>query len=177
MKTKRINFTILTLLISISVVIGQTETTSEKNKIEIQKDIAKNLIGEWEGTLTYIDYNTNEPYSMPVELVIQSKRKDRKLILNYTYPNEPKANSKGKLVISKDRRFLNGKPIVSRSMTEDGIVQVVTEFEGKDGNDNKNALIKNFYTHGMDTFNIRKEVLFEGSKEWKMRNEYSFTKK
>jgi len=62
-------------------------------------------------------------------------------------------------------------------MTEDGVVQIVTEFSGKDGNENKNALIRNIYTIEANTFDIRKEVLFEGSKEWKKRNEYNFIKK
>jgi len=71
----------------------------------------------------------------------------------------------------------NGKPITSRSIIEDGAIQIVTEFPGRDGNDNKQALVKNIYTIGINTFDMRKEVLFEGSKEWKKRNEYNFKKK
>jgi len=45
MKIKRINLIIATILISISVTTGQTQKTSEKNKIEIQ-DI-EYLIRAW----------------------------------------------------------------------------------------------------------------------------------
>ncbi len=146
-------------------------------KIQIETEDIQNLIGEWNGTLTYLDYSSNKPFSMPSELKIKSKRKHRKLILNYTYPNEPKANNKNKFKISKDRTIVNGKQISSRSETTDGDTQIVTEFYGKDGNDNKKALIRNVYIIGINKFVIRKEVQFKDSKEWVMRNEYSFVKK
>lgn len=174
MTSIRLCFLILTMLTFLSIGLGQESSNSARNKIELQ-DI-QNLIGEWKGTLTYMDYSSNKPYSMPCEVEIKSKRKNRKLILKYNYPNEPKANNKGKLKISKGRKKLNGKLIVSRSKTMDGNIQITTEYNGKNGNENKKALIRNVYIIGVNKFVIRKEVQFEGSKEWIRRNEYDFKK-
>jgi len=165
-----------TLLFVLILNIGTTLLAQGSNQV-IEKVDIDNLIGEWTGTLTYIDYNSNKPYSMPCELSVTPKRKYRKLKRYYTYPNEPKANSKGKFKFSKDRSKIGGKRIVSRTKNVDGDAEIITEYTGKDGNDNKKALIRNIYTIGSNTFIITKKVQFEGSTEWIKRNEYHFKRK
>jgi hypothetical protein len=175
MKTTKVRLIFVTILFSSSVIMAQTKLNPEKNVIEIS-DI-QNLIGDWEGTLTYIDYTSNNPFSMPSALEIKSRKKNRKLILYYKYKNEPKANSKSKFKISKDGSELNGKSIISRLKKTEGNIQIITEYSGKDGNDNKNAKIRNIYIIGVEKFVMRKEVQFEGTNDWIMRNEYNFNKK
>ena len=171
---KNLSLIIFLGLISSSTLIAQTSVTSGKNVVATN-DI-ENLIGEWAGTLTYIDYNTSNPYTMPCQLEVKSKKKNQKLLLYYNYPNEPKANGKSKIKISKDRSKVNQKSIISRTKMLDGNTQIITEYSGKDGNDNKRATIRNVYIIGTKNFIIRKEVQFEGTTEWLKRNEYNFNK-
>jgi len=165
----------LYLLLSCGLLLGQNNTPIQSNKIELE-DIDK-LIGEWNGTLTYLDYSSKKPYSMPCDLTVREKRNNRKLKLKYVYPKEPKANSRGKIKISKDRTVLNKKRIKSRRIDSNGNVEILVEYLGKDGNESKKALIRNIYLIGNETLIIRKEIKFEDSEEWIMRNEFNFKKK
>lgn len=172
MKTTKLNVLLLVLLFVSTHLLAQSNSKAEQVLIKME-DIQK-FPGQWKGTLTYMDYSTNKPFSMPCEMDIFSKRKNRQLRFFYRYPNEPKANSKGKIKISKDRTKIDSRPIVSRTTNADGNVEIITEYSGKDGNDNKNATIRNFYIIGSKKLIIKKEVQFEGTKEWILRNEYNF---
>ncbi len=167
MTTKIVKLILLIIICSSTSMLAQ-----EKVAIEIS-DI-QNLLGSWTGSLTYIDYNSNNPYSMPCALAIKSTRKNRKLSLAYTYPKEPEANSRAKLKISKNRFKINGKKIIARSTLSDGTTQIITSYSSKDGNDRKKAVIRNSYIIGSETLIIRKEVQFEGTEAWFKRNEYNF---
>ena len=134
----------------------------------------KVISGDWEGSLTYIDYTSNQPYTMPANVSIESGKNEYQVKLAITYPNEPKANSKDKISISKDGALINKNKVVTREVLTNQDVEITTEYEGKDNR--KDALIRNIYIIGPNTFIIRKEVKFENSKEWMMRNEYKFTR-
>ena len=151
------------------------QNASDSDKVEAKE--IDNLLGNWEGSLTYIDYNSNEPYKMPCNLEIKSKKQNRKLVFKYEYPNEPKANGVGKLKISKDGKILDGRRIVSRKKRNNEEVELITEHRGKDGNENRSARIRNVYIIGKNTFIMKKEVKFDGTEKWLKRNEYSFVKK
>jgi hypothetical protein len=43
--------------------------TAQKSFKNLQKDFAK-LSGTWGGSLTYVDYSTGKPYTMPANLEI-----------------------------------------------------------------------------------------------------------
>ena len=140
------------------------------------EDLAS-LVGDWEGSLTYMDYSSGKPYTMPANLKVEEGKNRYELVLNNIYPNEPKANSKGKLKMSKDGSKIDGKPVVSRSMDDNYVVQLIVEYEGKDGNDNKKAIIRLTYTLGDKEFINRKEVRFLDSDEWILRNEFKYQRK
>lgn len=133
------------------------------------------LLGEWEGSLTYIDYSSNKPYTMPANLSVSQGKNENQLSLYYTYPNEPKANSKGRISLSKDGKALNKEAVKSKQSMPDGQVLITTEYSGKDNN--KKAIIRNLYSISEERFVIRKEVQFENNVEWLKRNEYSFKRK
>ena len=78
---------------------------------EVQPDQIQDCVGNWEGTLTYLDYSSGNPFSMPANIKIEKGKNDRELLLFNEYPNEPKANNKGKMTLSKDGTKLNGKTI------------------------------------------------------------------
>ncbi len=132
-------------------------------------------IGNWEGNLTYLDYQSGEPYTMPANLSVEQGKDKNSLILNYIYPNEPKANSSDKIKITKNGTLLNKHLITSRKELENGHVQIQTEHNGKD--DNKKALIQYTYIMGDELFIMRKEVQFEEEGKWIKRNEFKYSKK
>jgi hypothetical protein len=109
---------------------------------------------------------------MPSNLLVKQGSNEYQIILQFSYPNEPKANSKEKISIAKDGKQLNKNMVKSRQEMSVGLVKITTENQGKDNN--KKALIRNTYLLGTNQFIISKEVKFENSEEWLKRNEYSF---
>jgi len=160
----------LFLVFSFGILAAQENSTEQEYSVTKQ-DIDK-LIGGWTGMLTYVDYSSKKQYSMPCNLKINGN--ERKLKLSYSYPNEPNANSKGKIKVSKDGSTINKKKIVSKTVDSANNVEIKVEHLGKDGNEGKNALIRETYKIGMEYFVIRKEVKFEGTSNWMIRNEYDF---
>lgn len=141
-----------------------------QNKISSEE--LNSVIGHWKGTLTYTDYSSNKPFSMPANVTVESDKKDTQILLFYEYPNDSQANSKGKITISKEGSAINGNSLVSRWNLENGSTQFITEANGKDNREK--ALIRNVYVIGENRFIIRKEVKFETSEDWLQRNEFKF---
>ena len=120
------------------------------------------------------DYSTNKPFTMPDNLIVKPGKSNHQLIMNINYPKEPNANTKDKIKISKDGTQLNKIDIKSKQNLSNGQIQITTHYSGKDNG--KKALIKNIYIIGNSDFIIRKEVKFENSDDWLMRNEYKYSR-
>lgn len=132
------------------------------------------LMGEWTGSLTYIDYSSSKPYTMPANLIVSQGKNQDQFLLFYAYPKEPKANNKEKLKISDGGQQLNNHPVISKQDLPDGELEITTEYSGRDNN--KAALIRHIYTLGKDVFIVKKVVKFENSEAWLERNIYSFSR-
>jgi hypothetical protein len=131
--------------------------------------------GKWTGALTYLDYKTGKPYTMPaIVTVTPNPANDHQLILAYAYPKEPKANGNDTLIIDDNGMVLDkGKLMSKRKLTHDTL-EIITEENGKDGNDHKPALIKKTYLIGNHHFSMQKDVQFEGDTTWIERDIFSF---
>ncbi|MFY7788951.1 MAG: hypothetical protein ACOVQA_13875 [Thermoflexibacteraceae bacterium] len=140
------------------------------------KDIAP-LIGKWEGSLTYLDYTSQKPYTMPANIHFEVANDKNKLICKNIYPDEPKANSTDTLVLSNDGKQLDKKPIKSKKVLADGAIEIITEYLGKDGNEQKSALIRLTYTFNDKYFSKRKDIRFVGQTAWIQRHEYKYKRK
>ena len=173
MKTKLI---ILFILFTISLPFynyaQQTGVGSAENKINAE-DLQR-LLGDWTGSLTYMDYSSNKPYTMPANLSITARNPKNHLSLFYIYPNEADANGKGKIKVSRSGMKINKKEVISKKVLMDGQVEITTEYKGKDNR--KKALIRNVYVIGDNQFVMRKEIMFDDTEYWQVRNEYSFVK-
>lgn len=174
MKNRLIKPLILAALLIVTEAVAQSKTTNSFEDRITSKDLEA-VKGEWTGSLTYIDYRSNQPYSMPADLTVEEGKNQFQFILNYRYPNEPQANSKAKFEISEDGMQINKNKVVSIERTEIDELIVKTEHSGKDNK--KKATIRNIYIISDDKFVIGKEVKFEDSSEWLKRNEYSFNRK
>ena len=134
-------------------------------------------IGAWKGTLTYLDYKTGKPYTMPANFLVSINAKnDQQVIFNYQYPDEPKANASDTLTIKENGTLFDEATVTLKKINADGSIQIETERNGIDGNDNKKAVIKHVYLIGSKQFINRKEVKFDGEQNWIKRNEYSFSR-
>ena len=164
-----IGFTLLFAFAS----FGQQSMTDLSEKTISTKDL-EIILGEWTGSLTYIDYSSNKPYSMPANLIVKKGKNEYQLLLQNIYPNEPKANSTDKIIVSKNGKQLNKKDLRSKQRLANGQIQIITEYAGKDNK--KKALIRNIYILGEKQFVMRKEVQFENSGEWIKRNQFSYNR-
>jgi len=135
----------------------------------------KTLIGSWEGTITYLDYQTNKPFTMPANLLVEKGKNENSLVLNNLYPNEPKANNSDKIKVTKNGTFLNKHLVTKREQLANGQIQIQTEHKGND--DNKTAQIRYIYLVGQHLFLIRKEVRFNQGGDWIKRSEFSYKRK
>ena len=162
---------IITAILMISSLLVASKSYGQNTIVPEDLNI---LLGDWKGDITYVDYGTNEPFTMPAEMVIKKGKNKYQFQLFINYPKEKNANSKDKIKISKDGTRINNIDIKSIETFSDGQLQIITEYLGKD--DNKKAQIRNTYNFGKTNLFFRKEVKFETSKNWIVRNEYNYAK-
>ena len=148
---------------------------AQKPSVLQKADLAM-LCGSWKGSLTYLDYQSGKPYTMPANANISAIPQTNHLLVEMVYPNEPKANGKDTILVNAGFTSFDGNTVVSRKILADGSVEIITKHNGQDGNDNKDAIIRKTYTIGKNKFINRKDVQFVGTTEWIKRNEYSYTK-
>lgn len=141
-------------------------------QITVSANDFKQVVGYWTGKLTYLDYSSGKPYSMPANLVVVARK--NKFILVNIFPNEPKANSADKVKISKNGQKINKQVVKSKLVLSNGQTQIMTEYSGKDNN--KKATIRMYYMISEQQFIIRKEVKYIGEDTWLKRNEYKYVK-
>lgn len=132
------------------------------------------IIGNWSGSLTYLDYSSGKPFTMPAELKAVKTEGTNNYKINFSYPDEPGANSETLFSISEDGSILNDEKVISKLLLENGNLEIITEDTGTDGNDNRPATFRHTYILGKDVFVIRKDVLFAQENNWINRNEFSF---
>jgi hypothetical protein len=136
----------------------------------------KPVFGNWEGSLTYLDYSSGKPFSMPANIAI-SRLGSKQLIFANAYPEETGANAVDTSTIAKNGTLLDEEKLISKRKLEDGNLEIITEYTGPDGNDNLLARIRHTYIIGKTLFVRRKDVMFVGDAEWIMRHEFRYNKR
>jgi hypothetical protein len=162
------------ILVSLLFLTGSVLAAQSPATVSV-KDFAVAL-GPWKGKLTYLDYTSGKPYTMPANITLAILADNSGIELALVYPDEPKANGKDTLFISGSGSLLNKAMVVSKKTLPDGSVQIITDIDGRDGNDNKAATLRHIYTIKKNNFSNRKEVRFAGTDQWIMRNEYVFSR-
>lgn len=170
MKKVKISLTLIIVLITMTICNAQSNTKTSIKDFE-------QFVGSWQGSLTYLDYSTGKPYTMPADIDIKRMRKTNYFTFLNIYPKESSANSIDTVKISKDGKYINKECVKSRKKLINGNHEIITEELGKDGNDNKPATIRYTYTFGKNLYNKRKDVQFIGGTEWIKRHEYTYTRK
>lgn len=146
------------------------------NETKITRNDFQILTGEqWSGTLTYLDYRANKKVSIRANLsVTQSVDDDHSWVFDYQYPDEPKANSKEIIKLSKDGKSINGEAVIERTKLPNGTVRFATEKKGQDND--RSASFRYIYTLSAKMFSIKKEVRYDGETQFFERNEYRWTR-
>ncbi|WP_231459978.1 hypothetical protein [Pedobacter sp. Leaf132] len=167
---KKIKFYIVALAICLTSVVNAQKTYNN-----LLKDF-ESLSGDWNGSLTYLDYSTGKPYTMPANIVVKRIGKTNKFSFANIYPNEMNANSVDTIMISTDGKLLNDELVISHKRMLTGNTEIITETMGTDGNENKPATIKHIYTVGNKVYKKQKYVKFNPEDEWIKRHEYAYTR-
>jgi len=150
---------------------------AQQNKPEVKLKDLYGLIGCWEGTLTYLDYTSNKPYTMPAQFIVNDFRQSKIIGCKMMYPDEPKANSLDTIIVANGGRTLNGDTIIAKNKTAGDNLEIITESLAVDGNDSKPATIRHTYLISTESYIVKKEVRFAGQTTWLLRNEYRFKRK
>ncbi|HET6978748.1 MAG TPA: hypothetical protein VFI24_20620 [Pyrinomonadaceae bacterium] len=159
---------ILVLLLG-SQIFGSVSASEAK----IKRSDLQMLTGAWSGTLTYLDYRSQKKVSIPANLNVRPNGEDKwSWIFEYEYPDEPHANSREVVKLSKDGDSINGEVVVERMSMPGNTVRLVTEKRGEDNN--RRAYFRFTYLVNAKSFSIRKEVRYEAENQFFERNEYSW---
>lgn len=148
---------------------------AQKKSNRLINDFMK-VEGNWTGQLTYLDYSSGKPYTMSADLEIKRISNTNEFLFVHTYPKEKSANKTDTLSISKDGQYIGKEKLVSRTKLSNGDIRIITEKEGKDGNDGKKATIRQTYIFGNTSLSTQKDVLFSGETAWIKRHEYVYKK-
>jgi len=176
MNRKKILFTTAACICLLSIVANPVKA---QQRPKMNMDDFRPAIGcTWKGELTYLDYSSGKAYTMPAHIVLLINRQNpAELLVNYKYPDEPKADNADSLLISSNstKQLLGEEEVISATRDGKGNAEIVTEIAGIDGNDNRKCLIRHRYIIGVKAMSIRKEVRFDGEEKFILRNEYKMT--
>ncbi len=155
------------------VLLLTAKLSNAQSSLPDSKTLASS-VGNWKGTLTYLDYSTGKAYSMAATLIISQTKDQLGYIRRFEYPKEPHANSSDTLYLVH-QQFGDGK-IISFTQRASNDFIMVTERRGQDGNDHQPARIRQTYTISPQHYQLRKDVLFDGTTTWIKRHEYLFSR-
>ena len=153
--------------------MGLLSFQSAKGQVSISLDDFKVLNNtSWEGTLTYLDYQSGK--LTPIATTMQMRITDKAIETDLQYTWEPDKNVQVKTRIRKNGTHLGKQKVISKTQKEDGTMHLMTSSEGKD--DNRKATLYYTYEFSIDGYHVTKEVQFEGSNERFLRNKYDYKK-
>lgn len=133
------------------------------------------VIGQWKGTLTYLDYSSNQQTMIPANTMLE--RIGDSVFDQYVYySDEPDKNNKTRYKISGDGTRLDDMKLVERTRLPDGALKLVLESKGQDGNDHRPATFRRIYILSAHVFTITKMVRMDGETDFFQRHQYAFSR-
>lgn len=125
----------------------------------------------WEGQLTYKDYQSGNLRS--IDATMQIEIKGEKIITKVQYVYEPNKNNTSSVKIKKEGTYLGNEKVLSNTFIN-GVRTFVTTYEGRDAG--KKATMFLTHTFSKNTYKVTKEVQFENTNERMFRNTYEFSR-
>lgn len=160
---------ILVIVLFVNPVLAQPG--NQKNKTTI-KDF-KPLSGKWKGSLTYLDYSSNKPVSIPANTLFEMVS-DSSFDQFIYYTDEPHKNADSRYTIRENGTMLNEMKLVERK-ADKGKLWLVFEYWGPDGNDNRMATMQQVMQVSKKELIITKKVKYDGEEHYIQRHQYHFT--
>jgi hypothetical protein len=132
----------------------------------------------WKGTLTYLDYTSNKPTTIPSTFKL-TQATDSSFAWNFAigYDEEPHANSATRLELQDFGRVLqlgDTAETVLSSIRQGNRVDIATEFTAED--DNKPATIRKVYIISPNAFSMQKLVKFADQPDFFERHIYQWSR-
>jgi hypothetical protein len=158
-------------LLSIALIAVSVCAVAAQNSKLSGKDWKPLEGGTWVGTLTYLDYSSGKRTSIKSNIAV-AKLSDRKWSFDFTYPEEPKANSKDIVVLTDDGKTFDGETVIQRAKLKDGVIRIVTSRAGKDND--KPCTIRHTYLVSKTEFSMRKDVRLDSGGDYFERHTYSW---
>ena len=156
------------LLVLLTGLMGHFTATAQNLSDD---DLAVLVDKNWNGELMYVDYANGQETILPVNLNVDHE-KEGVFVFNYSYPNEPQADTAEKLKIKGNGTRINGEEFILRG-EENGCPYVLTKKKGYDNN--REAHMTMQYTLCPEKLIMEKKVRYAGSKKpGFVRNRYSF---
>lgn len=159
----------LFILLVLAAVSGHTQ-----NRLTIAD--FKLLSGSWKGSLTYLDYTSNKPFTMEANTLFEMVS-DTSFDQFIYYSEEPQKNADSRYFIKENGTMLNEMKLVERIQYADGSLQIVLEYRGPDGNDNRMATMQRVMQISSGKLVITKNVKYDGENTYIQRHQYRFTAK
>jgi len=138
------------------------------------KDLDK-AAGDWKGKLTYLDYTSGKVESIDASLSV-TRLKENQFEFAVRYPGESSHNGKDLYRITDDGRAINGVKLLERPAGVNGILKIVFEESGTDGNDRKPATFHHVLEIGDRSLSLTKMVRYEGEQIFFERNRFSMSR-
>ena len=164
----------LRLMLPILILLSCAFSSQAQQAATISVADLHQLIGEWDGTLTFLSYKDKEYISIPAQLKVEAGSNERILECANHYPNDASFDGNYKLQLDELGSSINENTLVERSVTAEGKLRFIVEFPGKDNR--KKATIRNVYTVDNQSLSIKKEERYKKETTWLKRNEYQFTR-
>lgn len=160
-----------TIIISIALLCSLFLSAQDKISIADFKAIE----GKWKGTLTYLDYSSNKPVTIPANTMIEIVS-DSSFDQYVYYTEEPDKSKKSRYTISANGDMLDEKKLLQKTILPDGSIKLLLESKGPDGNDQKPATFQHVMILSATLFKITKLVKFDGEENFFQRHEYAFSR-
>lgn len=163
----------LPLLPGCSAPRQRTEATDAPHVLPADLDL---ISGQpWTGALTYLDYTSSKPTTIPCTMIIaRIPDPDLAWEMRIGYPDEPHANSSNVLRIGAAGTTLDNETVLERTTMRDGAIRLVTKTTGTDAD--RKATFKFVYVLSPNSCSIQKLVCPEGESVFFERHIYRWVR-
>ena len=175
-KRRIVNAPIKTAVAALLVIIlfaNPVQAQSGTRELKTTISDFNNLSGKWKGQLTYLDYKSNKPVSIPANTLFEMVS-DSSFDQFIYYTDEPHKNADSRYTIRENGRVLNNMKLVERKEEKEKLL-LVFEYRGSDGNDNRMATMQRIMELSGKVLTITKMVKYDGENLFIQRHQYRFT--